>query len=782
MAIPTTIVRNLEQNGILRTMAIDLSDNVEDRAAIIEVLRSKLYSDKTLAPIREYATNAMDSHVEAGCPNEPIKVTLPTQIVPEFRVRDFGIGLTPDEVEKIYIKYGRSTKRNTNGQTGQLGLGCKSAFAYGDNFLVTSHKDGVKTTYNLTINGVCTIIAAEPMEIGERNGIEVVVPVNMDDIKDFQNKAVDFFKYWKICPELKGGDVSRIDALREELAKKPLFSADDWEIRPNQNSYSYSDKGVAVMGNVPYPINWDILANKLNLRSGDEKNEVLYAFIRSNRTILRFDIGDLDFSASRESLEYTDKTCNMIIGKIRSILDSIFKILNDKIATAKSYWDALTVYNQIFGRDEDKLFHGDVYRLEKYYQGKFAWNGIEIKSGAFEHIEYWDTVLGYSADGNWKNSSGLSISGDNPILTIFENRNGRVKQYHPNAYSNNRIPASNRIKIVIHDLESNTLTKSSARYILNHPDQNGKTPSKVYFLKFSGSAQQKEFFKVMHFDSVPVVFVSQIIDKVKAWLKSSRMPRVSGGNTTGVRNTQSVKCFSPKSRLNKYGYYDDATWLSNDIDPHEYEGFYIELFGGTININGKEVSGLSNISHHAFTLFTVLNKAVDYVYGLPEKNRSAKWFSEAEEDGQWVKLEKFFKDNEDQIIRGKGVTLANAMKYFDNQSNEGFIGINFATKVLPLLKNKNGAMYKFCSNVSQDFRKSSDLINALKFFGLTSSLEGASNVNFEQLATDLDKNYPMIYEMESLRYIRSNEPNYVVNDEKVQMIADYINMVDSTKV
>jgi hypothetical protein len=63
MAIPTPIVRELNETGILRTMAIDLSEDAEDRQAIIEVLRSKLYSDKALAPIREYATNAADSHV-----------------------------------------------------------------------------------------------------------------------------------------------------------------------------------------------------------------------------------------------------------------------------------------------------------------------------------------------------------------------------------------------------------------------------------------------------------------------------------------------------------------------------------------------------------------------------------------------------------------------------------------------------------------------------------------------------------------------------------------------
>ena len=48
--------------------------------------------------------------------------------------------------------YGESTKRGTNEQIGQLGLGSKSAFAYGDNFIINSYVKGTKTTYNAFID------------------------------------------------------------------------------------------------------------------------------------------------------------------------------------------------------------------------------------------------------------------------------------------------------------------------------------------------------------------------------------------------------------------------------------------------------------------------------------------------------------------------------------------------------------------------------------------------------------------------------------------------------
>lgn len=774
MAIPTPIIRHLDESNILRTMAIDLSENVEDRAAIIEVLRSKLYSNKVLAPIREYSTNAMDSHVEAGCPDRPIKVVLPTSIFPELRIRDFGIGLTPEEIERIYIKYGRSTKRNTNSQTGQLGLGCKSAFAYGDNFIVISYKDGVKTTYNLTISGVCTIIAAEPMLDDDEVGMEIVVPVNQTDVRDFQTEAINFFKYWKICPEISGGDCGKLETLRDELAQKPLFFDEDWEIRPKQG-YSYGTvEGVAVMGNVPYPINWDIVSSKLNLRS-DDSTSVLYDFIRSNKTILRFGIGELDFSASRESLEYTEKTCKAVIEKVKDILDNIFKILESKISGASNYWEALLIYNQIFGRDDEKLFQGDVHRLEKYYKGKFAWNGINIESGAFEHIENFDIELGYSPDGKWKSpSNGLEITGSNPVLTIYENYRNRIKTRTPNEYSNNRIPASKKTCIVIHDLDKPVLMKASVRWIMNEMDP-ANHPGKVYLLRFKDSAKKKEFFDKMHFESVPVLYVSDIIGKVKNWLKSSR---ASGGTgSPGIRNPQTHRCVVIGNQMNKNGYFSDVSFIQEEIDIKEEEGYYVDLEDGNAMVNGEQVYRLSSLSHHAWVLLKALGEVGETVYALPERHRKTKWFGEATKSGQWTKLEEYLQQNEDAILYGKGIKAAKSIKFF-KACEDNYIGIKFAEKILPLLTNKNGAMYKACVEISSELREIGELTNALHFFKMGKDLADSCTVDFDGLFKAVHVAYPLLTHLRQYCEITNNSKLADLNITFVAEVADYVNMID----
>ena len=119
---------------------------------IITILRDDIYSDKILAVIREYSTNSFDANVMSGNGAVPIKVTLPSRFFPEFKVRDCGTGLSPLDIKEIYTSYGESSKRNTNDAVGYLGIGCKSGFAYGDNFIVTSWHGGIKTVYNAALD------------------------------------------------------------------------------------------------------------------------------------------------------------------------------------------------------------------------------------------------------------------------------------------------------------------------------------------------------------------------------------------------------------------------------------------------------------------------------------------------------------------------------------------------------------------------------------------------------------------------------------------------------
>ena len=124
---------------------IDFS--ISSSAEFFNILSSTLYQDQILAVVREVLCNAWDAHIEAGCTNKPVEITLNHD---SFIIKDFGTGIHHDDMGPIYATYGNSTKTNDGNQTGGFGLGCKAPFAYTDHFEVISCYEGIKTIYNLS--------------------------------------------------------------------------------------------------------------------------------------------------------------------------------------------------------------------------------------------------------------------------------------------------------------------------------------------------------------------------------------------------------------------------------------------------------------------------------------------------------------------------------------------------------------------------------------------------------------------------------------------------------
>ena len=77
------------------------------------ILSSNIYTRKTEAVIREISCNAYDAHVDAGV-NRPFNVHLPTSYEPFFSVRDYGYGLSEDDMYSVYTCLFESTKTSSN--------------------------------------------------------------------------------------------------------------------------------------------------------------------------------------------------------------------------------------------------------------------------------------------------------------------------------------------------------------------------------------------------------------------------------------------------------------------------------------------------------------------------------------------------------------------------------------------------------------------------------------------------------------------------------------------
>jgi len=283
--------RKVQDTGATAEGAFRISR--EHETHIMRILRDTLYSDKITAPMREYAANAWDAHRMVGKSKVPIKVHIPTDLQPNLIIRDFGPGLSDDDLLMHYTQYGDSSKRQTDDAVGMLGIGCKSAFCYADTFTVTSWFNGVKSVFiavlDETDNGTMKKFYEEPC--GDETGLEVQIPVHRKDVWEFQSKASKLFRYWTPRPDINIQIEPEIhtDLLHGYVAESG--GAGTW---------------IAVMGCIPYRLDIEQVHQQLD-------SIALWEAASALSGGLFFDIGDVQISASREELKYGDRTKTAIV-------------------------------------------------------------------------------------------------------------------------------------------------------------------------------------------------------------------------------------------------------------------------------------------------------------------------------------------------------------------------------------------------------------------------------------------------------------------------------------
>ncbi len=123
----------------------------EDMRYISSLLRNN-YSNTILATIREPYANAVDANKEAGLSPESIEIKSPTFLDQTFSIRDYGNGLSRDQIFNLYSKFGKSTKRDSNTKLGAFGIGKFAPLSYKDSFTVTSYHEGIKSIYSVYIS------------------------------------------------------------------------------------------------------------------------------------------------------------------------------------------------------------------------------------------------------------------------------------------------------------------------------------------------------------------------------------------------------------------------------------------------------------------------------------------------------------------------------------------------------------------------------------------------------------------------------------------------------
>ena len=312
-----------------------------------ELLGDQLYSDKIGSIIRELASNAYDAHVMVGKEDVPFEIKLPSLLDNKFHVRDFGPGLSPDNMKHIYTTYFESTKNNTNDEMGGFGLGSKTPFAYTNSFTIVSRFEGMKRVYVAAMEdtGPTLSLLAE-VETDELSGLEVgfTIPKIEEESKnryggdrvnnEFKDKMIKQLAHFKVKPNVIS------DSEIEWLEFKSAFADDNW-FMVSQSRYNTGSINV-IISNVCY----QVATSNIDYDIVQKLAKIKYNYY------IRIPIGILNIAISRESLSYDESTVKILDEYLQAFYKSaqihLRTVFDRKCNTDnQTYWDACTSLSKL---------------------------------------------------------------------------------------------------------------------------------------------------------------------------------------------------------------------------------------------------------------------------------------------------------------------------------------------------------------------------------------------------------------------------------------------------
>lgn len=337
-------IKKSEEQEVITTVTNKKNEftiDEEGTSFIIEALSKTIYKNPIGTIIREYVSNAFDANKEAGV-DEPVIIELGQDYNGDFfSVTDFGVGLSEDRVQNVFCRYGKSTKRNTNEQIGGFGIGAKSAFAYTDTFHIKTVYDNVFYHYTLTKTNtvpVMQLFYSEPRET--KNSTEILIYIKSADKRTFKEEISKQLRYFRNV-YFKNNDEFNDNVEFLEFEHFRYAKGND------KNNFQYTH---LCIGDVNYPLDFGIL--------GIQTLRIPVA--------LKFSIGELNVTLSREEIQYDEESIKKIKDKISLMKQEMQSLIDNKQYIANSLKEFV-----LLNQDQERLdFLGDKIRLDSYFKFK----------------------------------------------------------------------------------------------------------------------------------------------------------------------------------------------------------------------------------------------------------------------------------------------------------------------------------------------------------------------------------------------------------------------------
>lgn len=316
-------------HGAIKTYAVDISKGA-GRFVVFDTLIDGLYKNKIRIVIQEYSSNARDANIEAGTPDRPIEVQLPTSDIPKFAVRDFGPGISPDRMADVFCNLGESTKRDGNAQTGGFGLGAKCGYAYAKlstgKFRIITVFGSTKYSYVAYINdGAPYIDLVDEEPTSEPTGTTIVMDVKAFHVSEFINHALDIYKHWPV---------------------RPIFHGKQLDFTPFDQSISHHEDGIKLIDKNRRAMTFTIAGIPYTPPS---------TYYGGVSAIIELPNGAVSLTRSREDIESTDANKTVLESYIEKARKISRRLASEKLKDCKNIFEAYLTASTIWHDSELKF-------------------------------------------------------------------------------------------------------------------------------------------------------------------------------------------------------------------------------------------------------------------------------------------------------------------------------------------------------------------------------------------------------------------------------------------
>lgn len=329
--------------------------DVEDQQILMELVVG-FYKEIIPSIVREWASNAEDSHRAIKNPAPIIVSLIKNNDNYKFTVQDFGEGIDQKTIDTIMSKMGLSTKSSSADLIGSYGIGLKSGWAYSNYFTVIGRKDGKegKWLFNKDDKGFSINTIYENKVTSEKNGAIFELPVKHLDVHVFSTSIKQQLAYFK--------NVYIVDQFGQG------YNTNEYKIIEGKHykiSELYDFKKIHLtIDDVYYAIDWDHLG---------------ISPIYFNLA-LKFSLTDgIIPLPARESYRCTDLSKQLILNKLTEVANELISEYNDNIKDVEyTTWQEGSKH--IKNNNFNIIKNGETFYIDKLLEyGTIPLKAVKIK-------------------------------------------------------------------------------------------------------------------------------------------------------------------------------------------------------------------------------------------------------------------------------------------------------------------------------------------------------------------------------------------------------------------